>query len=351
MATAPSDDQGRSGASRYDVLDAVRGLGILAVVVDHFSTSCNRWLHTFHLPVFFVVGGLLYEGARGDFRTFVARKVRSLLVPYYAVGAALLAYWWLLERHFRTADGGLPWYLALLGLITGSDGTGGWLRFGGTIWFLPTYFALVVLFDALSRLAQGRWRLPGVLLLVLAGGALAPRVVLPFGLVQALGALGWFWLGHQLRATPFLSIATGRGTAGGLLAATAALALSVATVDSVNLSTQNLGTSVFSLYGESLPGVLLLVALGGLLASAMPLRILGESSLYVMCFHPQIGRVVTKVASVVSGIPMDDLRRGGASLLLSLAIAALTTVLVRAVQRGSTTLLERRAARRRKQEA
>lgn len=53
--------------SRNDDLDVAKGVGICLVVLGHTLTYANwpsRFIFTFHMPLFFVISGMLYSGGR-----------------------------------------------------------------------------------------------------------------------------------------------------------------------------------------------------------------------------------------------------------------------------------------------
>ncbi len=75
--------------TRFDDIDILRGLGIIIMVMGHvgFSGIFDVWIHTYHMPLFFVISGFFFR-KREEFSTkeLVLKKAKSLLIPYLFFG-------------------------------------------------------------------------------------------------------------------------------------------------------------------------------------------------------------------------------------------------------------------------
>lgn len=74
--------------TRLDYLDMVKGVGIFFVVLGHIeyiSTPLRVWISSFHMPLFFIVSGILMavknEPAQ-DFKVSVTKKFKGIIIPY-----------------------------------------------------------------------------------------------------------------------------------------------------------------------------------------------------------------------------------------------------------------------------
>ncbi len=69
---------------RIDWIDVLKGIGITLVVLGHL-TNYDEWImvliYSFHMPLFFVLSGYLYN-ASGGFKEFIYRKYKSILLPF-----------------------------------------------------------------------------------------------------------------------------------------------------------------------------------------------------------------------------------------------------------------------------
>ena len=90
-------EQSQNG-KRLVGLDMARGIAIILVVIGHsvfVSSSCNIWLSTFHLPLFFILSGIL-AGIKQEeshpLPKLSLQKARSIMVPYlwFSIGSICL---------------------------------------------------------------------------------------------------------------------------------------------------------------------------------------------------------------------------------------------------------------------
>lgn len=60
----------------YDFLDAMKGMGILLVVLGHVSLiePLNTVIYAFHMPLFFFISGFLFFSSRKEH--FAVRRVK-----------------------------------------------------------------------------------------------------------------------------------------------------------------------------------------------------------------------------------------------------------------------------------
>lgn len=91
-----------SGSKRVEWIDVAKGVGIVLVSFGHLRNGDGEsvWLpaldapidaiYLFHMPLFFLLGGLTFS-RRGGFKAFLARKAKTLLVPYYVFSLYFLA--------------------------------------------------------------------------------------------------------------------------------------------------------------------------------------------------------------------------------------------------------------------
>lgn len=75
---------------RKEWIDIAKGIGILLVVFGHsigyLDDAGNRFILSFHMPLFFFLSGLCARRSNGEFVPFLKKKVRTLLVPQMLLG-------------------------------------------------------------------------------------------------------------------------------------------------------------------------------------------------------------------------------------------------------------------------
>lgn len=82
---------------RIEWIDTAKGLGIICIIVSHFNLeSINaEWfraiIQIFDVPLFFFLSGYMFK-ENLDFKSFLLKKTKSLVVPYFCIGAFLLLF-------------------------------------------------------------------------------------------------------------------------------------------------------------------------------------------------------------------------------------------------------------------
>ncbi len=87
---------------RYLYLDVVKGIAIISVVLGHIilkyesNNSLCIWLYSFHLPIFFIISGILFalnpqKLVIGN-KEFILKKIKNLLYPYITFSIISIIY-------------------------------------------------------------------------------------------------------------------------------------------------------------------------------------------------------------------------------------------------------------------
>ena len=181
--------------SRIDWVDTAKGIGLLCVILGHLSIPLvDTWVDFFHMPLFFFLSGFVFSGRKYDFPTFLKKKVKSLVVPYFVLGGGIFLFWCALY-----ALEGRP--------------VGDYLEMGKhflvqehfwTVWFLACLFLTELIYYGIHRLFGSKpLRSTAVSTAVCAFGIARYRLgwgSLPWNLDVALVAQFFFHLGFCFRA-------------------------------------------------------------------------------------------------------------------------------------------------------
>lgn len=74
---------------RLDYIDMVKGVGIILVVIGHstyVSDTVLTWLASFHMPLFFLVSGMLFahkNSVQEPFPVYVKKRFFGMMIPYF----------------------------------------------------------------------------------------------------------------------------------------------------------------------------------------------------------------------------------------------------------------------------
>jgi len=185
-----------SGQQRDTSLDVLKGIGILLVVIGHvFGPPVSKLIYTFHMPLFFFVGGYLSRPQTNPLG-FSGRKASQLLVPYFVFLVLFLG----IQSLIALADAGDIPDVSFGQYLYGGERLTGWFS---VFWFPTCYFFSVCLYAILQRHCSNRviWSLTAVML-ILAGASqyLIPEFSLPLAANVVLVSVPIFHFGAQYRA-------------------------------------------------------------------------------------------------------------------------------------------------------
>ena len=280
---------------RLTYLDMAKGIGIFLVILGHIEyirEDTLKWISSFHMPLFFVIGGILAYEKREEGRPLfsaLAARARGTLVPYAAFTIMLLTMNTL--EHFLE-PGALSGAQLARQYVDAATGYGIHI-----LWFLPAYFTAGAIFLLLERGLRPVSR--NLAILLLAVGAYGVTVI--FRLDQyavtdlsLAGFAGMDLLITLLRgilAMPFLLMGWYLGAFYGRLSRKAFPVLALLLIPGGILA---LHLSVFDLhylYVEPWHYLAAFLSCAGLTAlmralpAIRPLAWLGRNSLVIMCTH------------------------------------------------------------------
>lgn len=181
---------------RLDYIDMVKGIGIILVVIGHstyVSEDVLTWLASFHMPLFFLVSGILFAHKRSyeePFAAYVRKRFCGMMIPYFWFSLIYIGVdYYYLYAHPEVIDqqfinSAILQALSLYGI--------------SVLWFLPSIFFGELCFYGLMRKQRPVW------LLVIAGCFAAFLPVAGVKLIQTYlnmeSNLFFTWLGNFLMA-------------------------------------------------------------------------------------------------------------------------------------------------------
>lgn len=151
---------------RNDLVDIAKGIGILLVVFGHVFISGSMlpfriFIYSFHMPLFFYIGGLLFN-ANESFYLFLVKKIKSLLLPYFVVSIISYGIYsfgyifvvkWLGKYNIPHFEPGL--LVPLQGILF-SKMLNGYMNFNMPLWFLTSYFVSLLLYKIVTFFVKNK---------------------------------------------------------------------------------------------------------------------------------------------------------------------------------------------------
>lgn len=212
----------REALQRKNWIDAAKAIAILIVVLNHSGIvipGISFWGGMFYVPSFFLLAGYTYTRREESCRSFVKRKAKRLLIPYFAANGSLFLFFFckeLLTGGLRTEKT----LLSLAGILYGrtqlfkSEGSlvifeapiqnvGMMLNLNAPTWFLPALFLVLICADGMFRLMKDSDRRVYLLTAVFAGLMLVNQYLSPLLMPWCLDILpyllAFFLIGYALK--------------------------------------------------------------------------------------------------------------------------------------------------------
>jgi len=146
------------GPQELEWVYVAKGLGIILVVVGHFwlapKSTPAYWdelkslIYMFHMPLFFLLSGLLYEHAKYAYGDLIEGKGRRLMFPFFSVALIFLVLKYV-AGHFVTLATPVDW-TAVQALVTNPLHS-----YVSALWYLHALFLMFCIYPPF-RVAFGR---------------------------------------------------------------------------------------------------------------------------------------------------------------------------------------------------
>jgi fucose 4-O-acetylase-like acetyltransferase len=204
-------------AIRPNFLDWAKFIGIFIVIFGHYVWYLNipladdllwnnaRNVTLFHMPLFFIISGMLHK-RNESFRNALKRNIKQLLLPYLLINLICMSV--LLLRNCVSGGSALELSKYVLkclwGIFTGADfGKYSGILPSGPLWFLYSLFCIKSAFDIFCIIVLKHRYIVGLcmVLLVLLGVILIfiKGNILPFRIDSSIIGVIFFAIGFYLR--------------------------------------------------------------------------------------------------------------------------------------------------------
>lgn len=171
--------------NRIEWIDIAKGIGIFLMVIGHTGIPqyLSNWIYSFHMPMFFVLSGILYNHEKyKSFRALLKARLYSLCIPYLVFTVVAFV------------------GMRALGLVEWVELYKGWS--GYALWFIPVLLMTELAYNRICHLMLRLNFATGViflLLLCIYTGYLVSLegVHLYYKIEVVLFAIFFFGCGHQ----------------------------------------------------------------------------------------------------------------------------------------------------------
>lgn len=196
---------------RIHWIDICKAAAICAIVVGHVlrGGALQQYVLSFHVPLFFLLSGVVFSDGGNGFASFFKSKVKSILIPYFIWGVISCVIYAFLGKFAAAALGvsitqSDSFLMTLLSFIYGNESVITMVA-NLPLWFLPCLFALYMIMYPTARCVPQKY-LPAAAAACFAAGCINHNLLhlhgLPFNIENAVFMSGFFALGMCIKTTP-----------------------------------------------------------------------------------------------------------------------------------------------------
>ena len=137
-------------AQRLDWLDMAKGIGMILVVYGHSYGPSNYYVYLFHMPLFFILSGFLFNSEH-NFRTYLYKKFTGLYIPFAGWNFIVMIIRLIAAQQSglltqKLLDGRVE-NMKLMFLTVGKDG-----EYMGATWFLGSLFVISIVYKLVDMI-------------------------------------------------------------------------------------------------------------------------------------------------------------------------------------------------------
>lgn len=129
-------------------LDSMRALAIYLIVLGHVlnGRSIWIWIYSFHVPLFIIISGYLFNGVRYRFFEFFKKRFFMLMIPYYFFSLLSIIVFQILKKYLDT-EINVSFYKSLIGMLwaNGQNGNFTFMKWNLPLWYVPMIFLMEIL--------------------------------------------------------------------------------------------------------------------------------------------------------------------------------------------------------------
>lgn len=183
--------------NRNKELDVLKGIAIVIMVMGHagFGSFFDSYKSAFNMPIFFLISGYLYNPSKyKNFKEFVLKKFRTIMVPYISFATITI----IILVCINISSGFIvyPASIILRGLIWSNRG---FFPITGAIWYLQCIFILEAIYYFCNKYMKKYQLLITIGMIALSALMKINFISLPFATDSAIGAYLFYHLGFKIK--------------------------------------------------------------------------------------------------------------------------------------------------------
>ena len=144
-----------SAKERVHYIDIAKGIAMILVILGHtkklVSANVVWWLYTFHMPLFFILSGMVFNPDKyKNFKEMFKAKFKSLIIPYVCL--CLIAWFWTMIVNKPTNFLNYKTVEKFIGIFVGQRGS----TYYFSMWFITAIFLSEIILYIWARMIKNK---------------------------------------------------------------------------------------------------------------------------------------------------------------------------------------------------
>lgn len=202
-------------------IDIARAIGIFFIVLGHIPEDglVRKYIFSFHVPFFFLLSGICFNGHK-DFKRFVEKKVKTIVVPYFVFSIMSIMIFAIAGHIIPSITKGINTDILFnIRVMLYGNSKPSLMKYNLPLWFLPCLFSTSVIVYGVERLPQkvqykNIFRGLCIAILILVGGFYTKymsHIYLPWHIETAIQMAVFYLLGVQVQENGILNYSKQEG--------------------------------------------------------------------------------------------------------------------------------------------
>ena len=275
---------------RIEWIDVARALSMFIIIYAHIydDAQITRFVHLFHVPVFFFLSGIVWKNKNRKFGTVCWNSFKSLMIPFYVCSIISIAVYLVLGKFVPSKGDSLSVLQCLGGMLYANSRTG-LMNWNRPLWFIPCLFVVRILWEIIVRLVKSEKMRAVTVASVFVIGMLISYffngIKMPFELEISLVMLFYYYLGAK---ADFIRTAMEKYNwklyvPAFIVSLGACIPIYIFNGD-ISVQMSRYGNPVLFVLG-SIAGTFMVISVSGLLAKLKVLQFVGQNTLSILLWH------------------------------------------------------------------
>lgn len=288
-------------SKRIEWIDAAKGTGMIFVILGHtvIPNSILNFILSFHMPLFFFLSGYTFKITKINFKDFVIKKLKTLILPYAIFSIITYIFWVSIERRITMGSSTkINIYKPLIGILYANN-INEYMIFDGVLWFIVCLFITEIIFYVICNFFKSK-KLIGIVLVVFSVigylDSLFMHIRLPWSIDVAFTAVVFMGVGYLISSYAN-KISSIKGSLRFIIIIVAIFTDAIFSKlnHSVYMYNNTYGNYLY-FYIAAFAGIIMCVLISTIVQKSKILKYIGKNSFIILAIHPKVLKALQFIA-------------------------------------------------------